>query len=125
MTARQLSVVLALAWVAVAAPSSFAGDAPAVVVYGAEWCGPCHAAKDWLRSKGVAFTYRAIDTEPGAHEAYEADGGTGAIPFIVIGDAKIVGFDRPAIMAALTAEASSDEQKPTRREANSSKAANN
>jgi glutaredoxin 3 len=72
-----------------------------VVVYTAQWCGFCHAVKDYLSKKGVSFTEKDIDTNPAyAEEAVKKSGQTG-IPVVEIGDTVIVGFDRSRIDAAL------------------------
>lgn len=72
-----------------------------VVVYTAQWCGFCHAVKDYLSKKGVSFTEKDIDTNPAyAEEAVKKSGQTG-IPVVEIGDTIIVGFDRSRIDAAL------------------------
>ena len=32
-----------------------------VIIYGAEWCKPCHQAADYLKSKGIAYIQKDID----------------------------------------------------------------
>lgn len=62
----------------------------AIKVYSTSWCPYCHALMDWLDSLGVA--YEEVDAE-------NLDFKT--VPVTEIGDKKIVGFDRPAILKAL------------------------
>ncbi|MBQ3325601.1 glutaredoxin family protein [Candidatus Saccharibacteria bacterium] len=61
-----------------------------VKVYSTSWCPYCHAEMDWLDELGVK--YEEVDAE---------DMELSSIPVTEIGDEKIVGFDRPAILAAL------------------------
>lgn len=72
-----------------------------VIVYSADWCAFCHAAKDYLKGKGVDFTEKNIESDPAyAQESVEKSGQMG-IPVLDINGQIIVGFDRPRIDAAL------------------------
>ena len=74
-----------------------------VTVYTATWCGFCHAAKDYFDKKGVEYTDKDVESDPQfMMEAVEKSGQRG-IPVIDIEGKIIVGFDRPAIDAALAA----------------------
>jgi glutaredoxin 3 len=74
---------------------------PTVTVYSATWCAFCHAAKDYLDKKGIAYTDKDVDSDPAiAREAVEVSGQTG-IPVLKINDQVIIGFDRPRIDTAL------------------------
>lgn len=78
-------------------------QAPQVTVYSATWCAFCHAAKDYLDKKGVAYTDKDVDSSPEvAREAMSISGQTG-IPVLNINGEIIIGFDRPRIDAALAA----------------------
>jgi len=80
-------------------------QAPQVTVYSATWCAFCHAAKDYLDKKGVAYTDKDVDSSREvAEEAMKVSGQTG-IPVLNINGEIIVGFDRPRIDAALAAAA--------------------
>jgi glutaredoxin 3 len=72
-----------------------------VMVYGAEWCPPCHTVKAYLKSRNVAYEYINVDEQPEAGQAIAAQTGWTAIPIIKIGDEHILGFDRAKIDAAL------------------------
>jgi glutaredoxin 3 len=76
-------------------------DTVSVVVYGAEWCPPCHTTKDYLKSKKVEYEYVNIDDNPDKGREISVKTGWSAIPIIQIGDKYILGFDRPKIDAAL------------------------
>ena len=72
-----------------------------VIIYSANWCAFCHAAKDYLKKKGIPFTERDVEQDPAfARESVEKSGQTG-IPVLDINGEIIVGFDRPRIDAAL------------------------
>ena len=76
---------------------------PTVTVYSATWCAFCHAAKDYLDKKGVAYTDKDVDSDRSvAEEAMKVSGQTG-IPVLNINGQIIIGFDRPKIDAALAA----------------------
>lgn len=74
-----------------------------IIIYSADWCAFCHAAKDYFKQKGVEFTEKNVETDPSAgKEAVEKSNQMG-IPVIDIDGTIIVGFDRPKIDAALKA----------------------
>jgi glutaredoxin 3 len=78
-------------------------NTPQVTVYSATWCAFCHAAKDYLDKKGVAYTDKDVDSDRSvAEEAMQVSGQTG-IPVLNINGQIIIGFDRPKIDAALAA----------------------
>jgi glutaredoxin-like YruB-family protein len=72
-----------------------------IIIYSADWCAFCHAAKDYLDKKGIAYTDKDVEAEQSsAQEAMDKSGQTG-IPVIDIDGQIIIGFDRPKIDAAL------------------------
>jgi len=71
------------------------------IIYSANWCAFCHAAKQYFDKIGVKYEVRDIETDHAyATEAVEKSGQMG-IPVIDINGTIIVGFDRPKIDAAL------------------------
>jgi glutaredoxin 3 len=79
-------------------------DSPAkVIIYGAEWCPPCHTAKNYLKARKVDFEYINVDEKPDQGREIAIKTGWTAIPIINIGDEYILGFDRQKIDGALTA----------------------
>jgi glutaredoxin len=79
-----------------------------VIIYGAEWCGACHEAQAYLRSRGIAFIDRDIEHDAGAREemqraASAAGVPTSSIPIIDFRGTIIRGFDREAIDRAIRA----------------------
>lgn len=78
---------------------------PQVTIYSASWCGFCHAAKQYLDKKGVAYTDKDIESDRAlAQEAVDKSGQMG-IPVLDINGEIIIGFDRPRIDAALAGAA--------------------
>jgi len=68
-----------------------------IKVYSTPTCPWCHKAKDYLKSKGVAF--KDIDVskdDKAAEEMFNRTGQLG-VPVIIIGEKVIVGFDKDAI----------------------------
>lgn len=77
-------------------------DKPATVtIYSAPWCAFCHMAKNYLKSKNVAFKEIDVDNDAGAARELVAKTGQAGIPVLEIGEATILGFDRPRIDSAL------------------------
>ena len=62
-----------------------------IKIYTTPTCAYCHASMDWLDEKGVK--YEEVDASK--------DKTISSVPVTVIGDERIVGFDRPAIKRAL------------------------
>ncbi len=61
-----------------------------VKVYSTSWCPYCHAVMDWLEELGIE--YEEVDAE---------NLNLSSVPVTEIGDERIIGFDRPAILKAL------------------------
>lgn len=91
-----------------AAPSGSAlpGDVVAIV-YGASWCGPCHQATKYLKSRGVKVVFKDVDESPVAQRemreklARASMPPTSSIPVIDIGGQLLVGFSASALDHAL------------------------
>lgn len=62
-----------------------------IKVYTTPTCAYCHALMDWLDSKGIEYQELDATKEP------DID----TVPVTVIGEQRIIGFDRPAIKKAL------------------------
>ena len=62
-----------------------------IEVYTTPTCAYCHALMDWLDSEGIDYKEMDATKEP------DID----TVPVTVIGEHRIVGFDRPAIKKAL------------------------
>ena len=72
-----------------------------VTIYSADWCAYCHAAKDYLHKKGIAFTEKDVESDPAIAQEAVAKSNQMGIPVLDIDGTIIVGFDRPKIDAAL------------------------
>jgi glutaredoxin len=94
------------------APGAAAGDPTkvatrsVVVIYGAEWCGACHEAAKYLRSKGIPYVDKDVEKDPGAAAEMQqklAKNGLheGSIPVIDVRGKVMVGFNPAEIDAAL------------------------
>lgn len=76
------------------------------VIYGAEWCGPCHQAEDYLRKKGIQVVKKDIEEDPSAAQEMrgklrKAGIGSSSIPILDIAGTILVGFNPRAVDAAL------------------------
>jgi len=76
------------------------------VVYGADWCKPCHDAEAYLKSLGVQVTKKNIETSRAAQAEMQAKlqkiQRTGAgIPVIDLMGQLFVGFSKPALKRAV------------------------
>ncbi|MBX4199652.1 NrdH-redoxin [Candidatus Saccharibacteria bacterium] len=76
-------------------------DTNKVTVYSASWCAFCHMAKNYLNGLGVAFKDIDVDSTPGAAQELVQKTGQAGIPVLQIGEATIIGFDKPRIDSAL------------------------
>jgi len=79
---------------------------PAVIIYGASWCGPCHQAAAYLKQRGIAFVEHDIEKDSLAAremQAKLAKAGVrgGSIPVLDVRGTILVGFDARAVDRAL------------------------
>ena len=79
---------------------------PTVIIYGAEWCGPCHQAASYLKRKGIPFVEKDIEKDPQAAREMQAKlkaAGirTGSIPIIDVRGKVMVGFNANSVDEAL------------------------
>ncbi len=79
-----------------------------VIVYGAEWCGACHQAMKYLKSRGIPFVEKDVEKDPAAAremQAKLAKAGlrAGSIPVIDVRGKVMVGFNAAEIDSALGA----------------------
>jgi glutaredoxin 3 len=64
-----------------------------IIIYTSPMCGYCHAAKDLLRRRAVAFTEIDVMADPKRRrEMAERSGGGRTVPQIFIGERPIGGF---------------------------------
>lgn len=80
-----------------------------VIVYGANWCGDCHASRQVLDSLGIAYSYKDIDSDDALkHEMLALVDGRNVIPTIVLDNGTIL--QEPS-NAVLTSALQSNESK--------------
>lgn len=76
------------------------------IIYGADWCKPCHLAEDYLKSKGARVVKKDIEEDPAAAREMQgvlkSAGLSGSsIPVLNVGGTILRGFSAKAIDAAL------------------------
>ena len=81
-------------------------DRPSVIIYGASWCGPCHQAAAYLKTRGVDFVEHDIEQDGSAAREMQsklAKAGVrgGSIPVLDVRGHILVGFDARAVDQAL------------------------
>jgi glutaredoxin len=86
-----------------ASPQALGVDA---IVYGADWCKPCHLAEDYLKKKGAKVVKKDIEEDPSAGQEMRGKlqraGMSGSsIPVLDVGGTILRGFSAGAIDAAL------------------------
>lgn len=79
---------------------------PAVIIYGASWCGPCHQAAAYLKRRGVQFIEKDIEQDGGAAREMQAKLASagmrgGSIPVLDVRGKMLIGFDERAVDRAL------------------------
>ncbi len=72
-----------------------------VTIYSTPTCGFCHMAKEYFKSKRIAYDEHDITTDRDAMMWVHDHTGQLAVPVIDIGGEVILGFDRPRIDVAL------------------------
>ncbi len=66
-------------------------DSERVVVFSADWCGPCKALKSDLQRAGIPYSERDIDRDGEARRAWRSLGGRG-IPVTLVGNEVVHGY---------------------------------
>jgi glutaredoxin len=79
---------------------------PAAIIYGAEWCGPCHEAAAYFTKKGVGFVEKDVEKDRNAADEMhtkltKAGLRDGKIPVLDVRGKVMVGFNARSVDAAL------------------------
>ncbi len=87
-------------------PAVPANPQTAVIIYGADWCQPCHQAASYLTRKGVKIQEKDVETDPSAasemrEKLKKAGLRGGSIPVIDVRGRMLIGFDRGEVDRAL------------------------
>lgn len=95
------------------APDLAANGKVRAVIYGADWCKPCHSAEDLLKSLGVDVTMKDIEESNAARAEMQQKlakaGRSGAsIPVIDVAGQVLVGFSAQALRQAVRRAAKSE-----------------
>lgn len=74
-----------------------------VIIYSTTWCAYCKLLKQYLDNKGVKWVEKDIERDAAAYqELMEKTGGSvRGVPVSDVRGSMVLGFDRPAIDAAL------------------------
>jgi glutaredoxin len=76
------------------------------IIYGADWCKPCHSAGDYLKARGITVVHKDIEASEAAQaemnqKLARAGRGGASIPVIDIMGQLLVGFSPSALDQAL------------------------
>ena len=66
---------------------------PAVTVYTRSFCGYCLQVKALLERRGIPYTERSVEDEPGLREQLLARSGRRTLPQVFVGERYIGGAD--------------------------------
>jgi len=76
-----------------------------VIIYGADWCKPCHLAEAYLKKKGIPFEHKDIDDREVNEEMQiklqTAGIKTHSIPVLDVNGKLLVGFSEPELDKAI------------------------
>lgn len=75
-------------------------SAPRITLYSIRQCPACRQARVYLTQRGLAFQELDVSTSLRAQKAL-ARLGTRSVPVILIGDARVEGFDRRRLESLL------------------------
>ncbi len=91
---------------------------PRTILFATDQCGnACDEMRGYLKRRRVSFEeYDAFDGGSG-HELYEKYGGTGYLPYIVMGEQRVTGSDRGGVISSIAAEFGLDEVRARERKA--------
>ncbi len=85
-------------------PPGSPSGALSVVLYGADWCKPCHVAEAYMKKRGIPYVHKDID-DPNVNEEMRdklAAAGlkSGSIPVFDVAGKILVGFSEDSLDAA-------------------------
>lgn len=67
-------------------------EQPRIILYGHAGCPGTQVAQAYFATRGVAYAYRDIGTDPAARAELRAMGEM-ATPVVLVGDRRLLGFD--------------------------------
>lgn len=90
---------------------------PRTIFFATEQCGnACDEMRRYLKSRVSFEEHDAFDNGSG-HEVYEKYGGTGFVPYIVMGKQRVTGPDRGGVISSVAAEFGLEKVKSRERKA--------
>jgi mycoredoxin len=72
-----------------------------VVIYSTSWCPACKVAKSYMDGKGISYRDVDVEKSPEGAAEYRRLGGNGSVPFIVVGEKTMTGFNAQQLEAML------------------------
>jgi len=82
-----------------------AAQAAPVVLYTTARCDGCDQGRALLRTRGIPFSERTVNTDADQQQLQQISGGNSDLPLLLVGSRKIAGFQAAAWQDALTAAA--------------------
>ncbi|MGK2896795.1 MAG: glutaredoxin domain-containing protein [Candidatus Saccharimonadales bacterium] len=78
-------------------------ETPTVTVYSTTWCAFCKTEKQWLDHLGVKYISKDVEEDGAANKELleKLEGNFQGVPVTDINGEMILGFNRPALQAAL------------------------
>ena len=82
-----------------------ASSQPKVIIYRTSWCAFCHTEMQWMDRLGIPYVAKDIEADQSAHDELMAkiDGNFRGVPVTDVAGEIILGFDRPKLQAAFSA----------------------
>ncbi len=76
---------------------------PQITVYSTSWCAFCHTEMQWLESLGIPYIAKDVEADESAMEELKAKNGGNyqGVPVTDIAGDIVLGFNRPALQAAM------------------------
>lgn len=81
---------------------------PDVIMLGAWWCGSCHHAKRFFQNNNIHYCEYDVEKTVIGKQLYQQHG-AGAVPTLLIGEYRLIGFSEQRIAAALALSKDSPE----------------
>lgn len=83
--------------------SDSTNQTPTVTIYSTTWCAFCNTEKQWLDKLGVKYISKNVEEDEAAHNELnqKLNGNFQGVPVTDIAGEIILGFNRPALQAAL------------------------
>lgn len=88
-------------------PEIIASD-PDVIMLGTWWCGSCHHAKRFFQNNNIHYCEYDVENTVIGKQLYQKHGAT-AVPILLIGEYRLIGFNAQRIEAALASTKANQE----------------